>query len=218
MHRDLKPANIGILSLDPPHAVVLDLGCAIHVDELTAKSRDVGTIGYLAPEMEDDDPKLYGTKVDVWAMGCVALELLLPRRDGPRIPWDPAYYFPPEDGKSRRRLHFNPWRPVFTKPCPTKYDLQAQRDKHKKVHRELNDSDDSLQNLVAQMLVVPSHWRADIQSVVKELEGLRIDDWQGKVTAESVPSQPLRHLDQSTEDGSMPAARKSMKTRHQYVE
>lgn len=85
IHRDLKPANLGVVSLDPPHAVILDLGQAMHVDaDLIGRENDsngfisptpgrVGTSLYLAPEMEK---RAYTETVDIWALGIVAYEII----------------------------------------------------------------------------------------------------------------------------------------------
>lgn len=85
IHRDLKPANLGVVNLDPPHAVILDLGQAIHVDPSLIGRDDsngfipqtpgrVGTRSYLAPEMEKSS---YSETVDIWALGIVAHEVFL---------------------------------------------------------------------------------------------------------------------------------------------
>lgn len=88
VHRDIKPANLGVVSLEPPRAVILDLGQAYHFpvphdydsDDLSngvgipPEPGHVGTRGYIAPEME---VKPYSTAVDIWAAGLVAHEVFL---------------------------------------------------------------------------------------------------------------------------------------------
>jgi serine/threonine protein kinase len=77
VHRDVKPRNLGVLSLDPPCTVVLDLGYAttLSTDNLVkSKPETVGTLGFLAPEMEDEN-SVYRIPVGVCALGCVGYAL-----------------------------------------------------------------------------------------------------------------------------------------------
>lgn len=77
IHRDIKPGNLGIVSLQPLRAVILDLGQAIQMQEralIPHTPEKVGTIPYLAPEMEVQP---YRTEVDIWALGVVAHELFM---------------------------------------------------------------------------------------------------------------------------------------------
>ncbi|MCJ1250605.1 hypothetical protein MMC30_007833 [Trapelia coarctata] len=77
IHRDIKRGNLGIVSLKPLRAVILDLGQAIQMQEgalIPHVPGTVGTIPYLAPEMEQLP---YGNGVDVWAVGVVAHELFI---------------------------------------------------------------------------------------------------------------------------------------------
>ncbi|KAJ9624463.1 hypothetical protein H2203_005198 [Taxawa tesnikishii (nom. ined.)] len=88
LDRDIKPPNIGIVSIDPPKAVIIDLGQARFLGSQSGfppRPGTCGTIGYLAPELENTDyseDKLYGKPIDVWALGCVAYQMFL----GPH-PW-----------------------------------------------------------------------------------------------------------------------------------
>ena len=70
VHRDIKPNNVGIVSFDPPRAVILDIGCAQLLPKVSSKFQQTpgrnGTIGYLAPEMEYEP---YNEAVDIWAAG-----------------------------------------------------------------------------------------------------------------------------------------------------
>jgi len=72
VHRDIKPANLGIVSFEPPRAVILDLGSAkkIKPGEFTIqpKAGSYGTISYLAPEIETEP---YNQLVDIWSIGFV---------------------------------------------------------------------------------------------------------------------------------------------------
>lgn len=94
VHRDLKPANLGVVSIDPPKAVILDLGLAHHIEASEVKlgiqpmPGQVGTVMYLAPEMELQP---YNEKVDIWAFGLIALQLMTGFH-----PW---------------KMAVNPWRP-----------------------------------------------------------------------------------------------------------
>ncbi len=94
VHRDLKPANLGVVSVEPPKAVILDLGLAHHIEASDIKvgiqptPGQVGTVMYLAPEMELQP---YNEKVDIWAFGLIALQLMTGFH-----PW---------------KMAVNPWRP-----------------------------------------------------------------------------------------------------------
>lgn len=86
MHRDIKPSNLGIVTLNPPTAVILDLDSATRCE--TSDNHRVGTLGYLAPEIVNlkfwelaanreealftSAPAPYGRKIDVWALGISA--------------------------------------------------------------------------------------------------------------------------------------------------
>ncbi|PQE15615.1 ste kinase protein [Rutstroemia sp. NJR-2017a BBW] len=72
VHRDLKPANIGLLG---GGSVLLDVGTSRQIPaggSLPSTPGTVGTIGYLAPELELE---AYGLSVDIWAMGVILYEL-----------------------------------------------------------------------------------------------------------------------------------------------
>lgn len=77
VHRDIKVVNIGI-SLDPLHVSILDLGTVCKLDDSTdliaPSPGQLGTVHYLAPEMELED---YDGKVDIWASGIVGCEIFL---------------------------------------------------------------------------------------------------------------------------------------------
>ncbi|KAG1677581.1 hypothetical protein FOA52_014479 [Chlamydomonas sp. UWO 241] len=85
VHRDIKPENI-LLTSDGTLKLA-DFGLAINMHEERPVSR-VGTLDYMAPEIYLCPPKLsphenkrdrslqYSTKVDVWALGVLAYELL----------------------------------------------------------------------------------------------------------------------------------------------
>ena len=82
MHRDIKPNNLGIVRLNPPHGVLLDLDCA------TTEKRSIdwkqGTGHFMAPEIialrfaaeETSQGKsktatmpAYNRQVDLWSFG-----------------------------------------------------------------------------------------------------------------------------------------------------
>ncbi|KAK5011818.1 hypothetical protein LTR28_012289 [Elasticomyces elasticus] len=135
VHCDIKPQNLGIVSLDPRTAVILDLGQALCVREdplhaLPAVPGTCGTVGYLAPELETV-PGSYGQPVDVWALACVGLELF-----SGGLPW-------------KRR--YNPWRRV--KDDEQGFEKQLAVAAFDDCHRRLAAAaGDSLEALLASML------------------------------------------------------------------
>ena len=79
VHRDLKPRNVCV---QEEHRVLLiDFGSALlgkPGDKWRPKPGSCGTIGYLAPELENatySPWKTYGAAVDMWSVGCIGLEL-----------------------------------------------------------------------------------------------------------------------------------------------
>ncbi|EKG15196.1 hypothetical protein MPH_07643 [Macrophomina phaseolina MS6] len=105
IHRDIKPANLGIVSLPSvmgslaPSAVkakvvILDFGHTIRSPRALPQPGTVGTIPYLAPEMEHEE---YGTGVDMWALGVVGWQLFVQKG----LPWRRV---PEEEAVWRRRV------------------------------------------------------------------------------------------------------------------
>ncbi|GME30784.1 Protein kinase domain containing protein [Neofusicoccum parvum] len=84
IHRDIKPANLGLVSpptaANPPRVVILDFGHAVRAPRALPLPGCVGTIPYLAPEMEHAE---YGPGVDVWALGVVGWQLFVQKG----LPW-----------------------------------------------------------------------------------------------------------------------------------
>jgi serine/threonine protein kinase len=76
IHRDLKLANIGVVCYSQKDGciqiAILDFGNSVHQTLCHAMPGRVGTIPYLAPEMEIAD---YDQSVDLWACGIIALQL-----------------------------------------------------------------------------------------------------------------------------------------------
>jgi NIMA (never in mitosis gene a)-related kinase 1/4/5 len=74
LHRDMKPANC-FISPRPSGEVLKigDFGLSVSLDGGKKTSR-VGTPSYLAPEVLQMDA--YGDCVDVWGLGCIALEMM----------------------------------------------------------------------------------------------------------------------------------------------
>ncbi|KAG2434189.1 hypothetical protein HXX76_007915 [Chlamydomonas incerta] len=85
-HRDIKPENV--LFTTDWRLLVADFGVSINLHHERAVTR-AGTEGYMAPEVErcplkadpqenKDKPQLaYSTAVDIWAVGCMAYELMV---------------------------------------------------------------------------------------------------------------------------------------------
>ncbi|KAK2731287.1 hypothetical protein FQN57_003533 [Myotisia sp. PD_48] len=113
MHRDLKPANVGLIGSEA-RSVLLDIGTARHIqadESLPPEPGTVGTIGYLAPELELDS---YNHSIDIWSMGVILFELTYNYH-----PWRFAIN-PWRDGKDNEKL-----RPSFQKSYEAAIDKMA---------------------------------------------------------------------------------------------
>ncbi|KAI1293231.1 kinase-like protein [Xylaria venustula] len=71
VHRDLKPMNILVSKPGPEwHVKVADFGISKQTDGTAAATHNIGTPGYMAPELLGSAD--YTAAVDVWALGAVA--------------------------------------------------------------------------------------------------------------------------------------------------
>ncbi|KAL9023811.1 MAG: hypothetical protein Q9196_006957 [Gyalolechia fulgens] len=90
IHRDIKPLNLYVVTLLPPYAVVGDFGSAVLLDKsgLIPQPGHHGTIGFLAPELENPAfaPR-YTQMIDVWSLGAVAYFLFI----SDYLPWVSRY-------------------------------------------------------------------------------------------------------------------------------
>lgn len=113
VHRDIKPANI-LLDVPGGSSVkIADFGVSDVLADGTLFCREYpGTEGYAAPEVECGKP--YGTKVDLYSLGCTLLQMvsgMLPE-EPEDLAFDPDYTPEGEDpdelddGVERYILHF----------------------------------------------------------------------------------------------------------------
>ena len=79
-HRDLKPANLLLEAREDgsDHAWLTDFGIAILRDEVPEGGLVIGTPGYMAPEQVAGTP--VDERTDLFALGCIAAELITGRR------------------------------------------------------------------------------------------------------------------------------------------
>jgi serine/threonine protein kinase len=83
MHRDVKLGNVGVNSLNPPRAFLIDVDATVIAP--TSKDHYKGTLQYLAPEIvalkqhrqPAPMPPPYGHGVDIWALGLCLFALHL---------------------------------------------------------------------------------------------------------------------------------------------
>lgn len=74
-HRDLKPENIMFVNEnDIKHIKLLDFGFAKTIDVAHPEISAVGTLGYKAPEIFNNEP--FNTACDMWALGVISYILL----------------------------------------------------------------------------------------------------------------------------------------------
>ncbi|KAF4625415.1 hypothetical protein G7Y89_g12750 [Cudoniella acicularis] len=74
IHRDIKSANWGVVTIPPAKitTVILDYGLSIRAT--SCPRGRVGTVPFMAPEMEVAD---YGSGVDIWSCGIIGLQLFV---------------------------------------------------------------------------------------------------------------------------------------------
>lgn len=130
VHRDLKPSN---LLIDATlHVAVSDLGVARILESATGSDPTciVGSAAYMAPEaaLGDDSKPELATRRDVYALGCIAYELLTGR---------PPFIAPTDMGLMAKHLLEAPPAPSSLRPdLPPGFDdvlLRAvDKDPHKR--------------------------------------------------------------------------------------
>ncbi|KAJ8269771.1 hypothetical protein COCON_G00123780 [Conger conger] len=72
VYRDLKPENI--LLDDRGHIRISDLGLAVQIPEGETIRGRVGTVGYMAPEVIQNES--YSFSLDWWGLGCLVFEMI----------------------------------------------------------------------------------------------------------------------------------------------
>lgn len=73
MHQDLKPPNV-LFSADRTQVKLCDFGVSNKVEQtrVTCAAR-AGSIRFMPPEQLDEQ---LNTKIDVWALGCILLQMI----------------------------------------------------------------------------------------------------------------------------------------------
>lgn len=76
VHRDLKPSNV-LLNNDLK-VKITDFGFAKQISiPLRALCKRIGTLSYRAPELLIEGDFEYGTSIDIWAVGCILINLFI---------------------------------------------------------------------------------------------------------------------------------------------
>ena len=84
VHRDLKPSNVFVGN--DQRVTLMDLGSAHEAgSELTRAGEGLSSVAYLSPELRHGEPGLTG-KSDVYALGCLLLEVLTGKPPDPLAP------------------------------------------------------------------------------------------------------------------------------------
>ncbi|RWA10238.1 hypothetical protein EKO27_g4887 [Xylaria grammica] len=88
-HRDLKPGNILVAAYSPRWVVkIADFGISKEFMEGGTNLRThIGTLGYMAPEVlgASNSANSYSVSVDIWAIGIIAIELLMKQHPLPTV-------------------------------------------------------------------------------------------------------------------------------------
>ncbi len=83
IHRDIKPGNILIFERD--RLKLADFGLTKVRDPNALNESHVGTLGYVAPEINADSPTYYpGT--DIWSLGVVLHDMMYGTNRLPSLP------------------------------------------------------------------------------------------------------------------------------------
>ncbi|KAK5105686.1 hypothetical protein LTR62_002373 [Meristemomyces frigidus] len=151
VHRDLKPTNLGVVSLSPPRAVVLDVIQAKYIPENRLKGVVCtpgysGTVGFHAPEMEVTGG-CCGQPIDAFALGCTGFHLFT--------------------GRSLFKGRFNPFRqPLSDKASPS--EMLSEREVYDAVLSQLQQAPkDSIQHLLYGLLQKSPETRLSVDKAVK---------------------------------------------------
>lgn len=182
MHKDLKLENIMLCSVDPPEAVVIDVGLAELFPPSQAESFQsadaAGTLATMAPEVIRGR---FAAKCDVWSLGCCLYALLCQR---PRRVKD--HHAPKSEGDANDKGsegddanyydYFYPFRPPHGESKP---ELKAYLERHKRGPdlarlRCSGQADD----LVKKLLTFDHRGRPNMQQVLEHpwLQAARMPD------------------------------------------
>ncbi|KAK3349739.1 kinase-like domain-containing protein [Lasiosphaeria hispida] len=184
LHRDLKPTNIGLIG-KPLRSVLLDVGTSRHIQaggSLRPEPGTVGTVGYLAPELELED---YDHSIDIWSMGIILFELTYNYH-----PWKYAIN-PWRDGKTNEAL-----RPSFQKSYQNAIDKMVRDYRNARVSPAKGYI--HLGGLFAEM--VRYRWAANNHAQRPDIDEVLQHPAWGPLLLES-PQVKRRRLEYDLEDG-----------------
>jgi len=101
LHRDITLQNIMYESQDGNNVKLIDLGHAVSLDDREALLNNCGTLGYIAPEILQEQP--YDAVVDIWSVGICGFTMLTRKE-----PFSAATEATLHDKNKRGKVNYGP--------------------------------------------------------------------------------------------------------------